>query len=132
MVVKKTKAFERLLEKIIAKGKLTSNDVDNAIDLYEKDNRCPDLRPHWIECHKNSKLLSLSIPNSQYRMLATVGCKPKLAILHFIGTHKEYEVIIANQRNCKHIKHDCQEALHMPCYEVNELSKTNINTSKQT
>ena len=117
MTLKKTKAFEALLKKLDSKGKLSISEVKNALDLYIKDNRHIDLRPHWIECKKNQKLLSLSIPNKSYRILATVGCKPKISIFHFIGTHKEYDVIIKNQKNCKHIMHDCEEAKNMPCYE---------------
>ena len=59
--------------------------------------------------------------------MVTVGCKPKISIFHFIGTHKEYDVIIKNQKNCKHITHDYKEAKNMPCYEIENIKKlTNL------
>jgi mRNA-degrading endonuclease HigB of HigAB toxin-antitoxin module len=120
LTLKRTKAFDALLSKLEAKGKISRAEVENALDLYIQDNKSPELRPHWIECKKNQKLLSLSIPNQSFRILATVGCKPKISIFHFIGTHKEYDVIIKNQKNCKHITHNCDEAKNMPCYEKND------------
>jgi hypothetical protein len=117
LTVKKTKAFDKLLDKLVSKGNINREEVDDTVDLFLANPKDKDLRPHWIDCGKNHKLLSLSIPNSQYRILATVGCTPKIAIFHFIGKHKEYEIIIKNFKNCKHIKHTCEELKEMPCYE---------------
>ncbi len=111
MIVKKTLDFSKKLNKLIDKGLLTLEDYKKTVNLFKTDLNHSTLRTHKINCEKNKQLISITVNNSQLRIL--ILCKKcegiNKYILMWIGKHREYELIIKNKKNCKRLFIDCLE-----------------------
>jgi len=104
-----TKKFKKLLKHLIKYSSISQpqyEKVKSAVidDIYSNHT----IRPHKIKCG-DDEIISLSIPNTQYRILCYLACKPKIAVFGWIGTHKEYDIIIKNKKNCKNYLFKCEE-----------------------
>jgi mRNA-degrading endonuclease HigB of HigAB toxin-antitoxin module len=108
-----TKKFKKLKKSLIQYSSITESDIEEVKELFStKLFKAQQIRPHPINCGKD-KLVSLSIPNTQYRILCYLTCKPKIAIFGWIGTHKEYEIIIKNSKNCKNYIFECENIMEL-------------------
>jgi len=106
----KQKTYSKKLKVLIDKGLFSREEYDETINLYKKDPNDHKLRPHPIACKKGKSITSITIPNTQFRILITKNnCESKYNILSWIGKHREYDIIIKNQKNCKHLFLDCKE-----------------------
>jgi len=108
--VKATIIFLKKLDALIAKGILSSAQYRHLRCIYKKEPLHHKIRPHKIQCNKHDTIVSLSIPNTQIRLLVLILCKPKKAIFVWIGKHREYETIIKDKRNCKKITFNCDKS----------------------
>ena len=107
-----TKKFKKLKKALFKYSPITEEDLEyvkNSFSINIFDD--PKIRPHKINCGKD-ELVSLTIPNTQYRILCYLTCKPKIAIFGWIGTHKEYDIIIKNSKNCKNYIFECKDIIH--------------------
>jgi len=107
-----TKKFKKLKKAFLKYSPITEIEIENvkhsfSVNLFDDKT----LRPHKIICGKD-ELISLSIPNTQYRILCYLTCKPKIAIFGWIGTHKEYDIIIKNKKNCKNYIVECKDIIN--------------------
>ncbi|NPA10785.1 MAG: hypothetical protein GXO62_00905 [Epsilonproteobacteria bacterium] len=103
-----TKKFKKLLRVLIKYSVISQGDYENAKELFKKERFNYKLRPHKIKCGKDY-LVSLTIPNTQFRILCYLTCSPEIAIFGWIGSHKDYETIIKNVKNCKNYVFECKE-----------------------
>lgn len=109
MRILETKKFKKLLKYLIKSSSIKKSQYEalkEAVinDIYSNHT----IRPHKIKCG-DDELISLSIPNTQYRILCYLACKPKIAVFGWIGTHREYEIILKNKKNCKNYLFKCEE-----------------------
>lgn len=110
MTIKASKIYFLQYEKLLKKQLLTEEQYQDFIAKCKQSNlRDTTLRPHKIECIDGKTILSLSVPNTQLRVLAAIVCKPKIAIFFWFGKHREYEIIIRNKKNCIKYFKDCDE-----------------------
>ena len=105
-----TKKFKKLLKYLIKSSSIKLNQYEILKEAVLNDEIYLNhtIRPHKIKCG-NDELISLSIPNTQYRVLCYLTCKPKIAVFGWIGTHREYEIILKNKKNCKNYLFKCEE-----------------------
>jgi len=108
-----TKKFQKLKKALFKYSSISVEDLEYikktfATELFKN----PSIRPHKIKCGKDF-LISLTIPNTQYRILCYLVCEPKVAIFGWIGTHREYEKIIKSKKNCKDYIFDCDEIIDL-------------------
>ena len=109
MKILESKKFKKRLEFLIKKSSISEEQYKKVKEIAKKgiySNHT--IRPHKIKCGKD-ELISLSIPNTQYRILCYLTCTPKIAVFGWIGTHRDYEVIIKKTKNCKKYIFDCEE-----------------------
>ena len=109
MKILETKKFKKLLKYLIKYSSIKKAQYETlkeAVmnDIYSNHT----IRPHKIKCG-DDELMSLSIPNTQYRILCYLTCKPKIVVFGWIGTHREYEIILKNKKNCKNYLFKCEE-----------------------
>ena len=110
MEVKATTIFFKKLDNLIDKKIISYAQYHHLRCIYKKEPLNHKIRPHKIQCDKNYNIISLSIPNTQIRILVLILCKPKKAIFVWIGKHREYETIIKDKRNCKRITFNCEKS----------------------
>ncbi|WP_456470655.1 hypothetical protein [Caminibacter sp.] len=106
--IKETKKFKKLLKALIKFKVISKEDYQKTKELFKEDRFHYKLRPHKIKCGKDD-LISLTIPNTQYRILCYLTCSPEIAIFAWIGSHRDYEIIIKNSKNCKNYIFECEE-----------------------
>ena len=111
--LKKTKNFYRQLNKLITKGNINLDQYEYSRDLFNNNTKDEKLRPHKINCKYNKNIIAIDIINTQYRILMNcIKCDiDKLCVFSWIGTHRAYETIIKNKKNCKAIFVDCDQEL---------------------
>ena len=110
MEVKATTIFFKKLDNLIKKEIISYAQYRHLRCIYKKEPLHHKIRSHKIQCNEKYNILSLSIPNTQIRILVLILCKPKKAIFVWIGKHREYETIIKDKRNCKRITFNCEKA----------------------
>ena len=110
MEVKATIIFLKKLDVLVKKEIISYAQYRHLRCIYKKEPLNHKIRPHKIQCNKNDNIISLSIPNTQIRLLVLILCKPKKAIFVWIGKHREYETIIKDSRNCKKITFNCDKS----------------------
>jgi len=104
-----TKLFKKLKKGLLKYSIIKDNDLDYVKTSFSTNLfNDPTIRPHKIKCGKD-ELISLSIPNTQYRILCYLTCTPKIAVFVWIGTHRDYEIVIKNTKNCKKYIFDCED-----------------------
>lgn len=110
MKIKATSQFFKKRDKLIEKSLLTLEEYTTTRDIFKKDPKDKRLRPHKINCKNNQTIISLTVENSQIRILLNMkDCDESFAIFSWIGKHREYEKIIRDKRNCKSLFINCEE-----------------------
>jgi hypothetical protein len=96
MKIEKQRLYERQKLKLSKNNSpLTLQQIDEAEQLFSEDQNNYKLRPHKITCKKDKKRKSITIPNTQYRILySDYGDK---AIFQQILSHEDYDRI---NKNC--------------------------------
>lgn len=123
LTVKATSNFFKMRDKLIDAGVFSIDQYMKARDLFKQDPKNSKLRPHKISCKENQTLISLTIPNTQLRIMVTMKeCSPTMAIFSWIGKHREYERIIKDKKNCRSLFVDCKEIIDMDPEEVQSSS----------
>lgn len=89
MTLHKTPKYERSVKKIITSNKLTQELIGETEELFLKDPQTPSLRYHPIKCKKDKFRYSITVPNTQYRILLTV--LESKAYLVALLNHKDYD-----------------------------------------
>jgi hypothetical protein len=95
MVIEKRSKYTRDVKKMTKAHKLTTEEIDFTEELIIKDLYHKTLRFHKIICKKDKDRYSITIPNTQYRILIT-----KLEDTIYLNTlldHKAYDRI---NKNC--------------------------------
>ena len=81
--------------KLISKNHLLENRINQTEELFQKDIANPKLRLHKIICKKDKNRYSITVINTQYRILATI-CEDRAVFLMLVN-HKVYDRI---NKNC--------------------------------
>lgn len=90
MTIGYSKDYLRTLKRIIKKRTLSSNLIDNAINLYLTDKADVRLQFKKISCKRDKYRHSIRIPNTQYRILISVV--KDLSVLVCIRDHDDYDL----------------------------------------
>ncbi len=95
MKLDKSPRYKRGVKKILKAHKLTQEAIVQTEELFLNDPQTPSLRYHQIKCKKDKNRYSISIPNTQYRiLLSNFG---DMAILVALLDHDEYD---KNNKDC--------------------------------
>jgi len=81
--------------KLISKNHLLEDKINQTEELFQKDITNPKLRVHKIICKKDKNRYSITIINTQYRILATI-CGDRAVFLMLVN-HKIYDRV---NKNC--------------------------------
>lgn len=110
MQIKAIPLFFKKRNKLIEKELLTLEEYEDTRDIFKANPKDKRLRPHKIKCKENQTIISLTVENSQIRILVNMkNCDESIAVFSWIGKHREYEKIIKDKKNCKSIFVDCEE-----------------------
>ncbi|KIM10077.1 MAG: hypothetical protein KU38_08080 [Sulfurovum sp. FS08-3] len=91
MTIDKSSRYERDIKKLIKSHTLSREAIEATEQLFIKDPLSPSLRYHQIKCKKDKNRYSITVPNTQYRILITViGSE---AYFNTILNHKSYDRI---------------------------------------
>ncbi|MBS9782448.1 MAG: hypothetical protein KGV43_01435 [Arcobacter sp.] len=98
-------------DSLIQKGIISYEEYKKTRDIFISNPKDRKIRPHKINCKKGINIISLTIVNTQVRILLNMKkCEnEEVAIFSWIGKYKEYEKIIKDKRNCKNIFVDCEQ-----------------------
>lgn len=89
MIIEKLPRYDRDVDKKVKLNKLTKDQIGEAEKLFEENPKNPSLRYHQIKCKKDKHRWSITIPNTQYRILVSdYGDK---AYFLMLLDHKEYD-----------------------------------------
>ncbi|WP_041354071.1 hypothetical protein [Nitratiruptor sp. SB155-2] len=91
MKIIKTNLYEKQKEKLIKKGSLSKEIIDKTEAIFLENPNDYRLRPHKIICKKDKRRRSISVLNTQYRILYTDN--GDAAIFQQILNHKRYDRI---------------------------------------
>jgi len=81
--------------KLITKNHLLEGSINQTEELFKIEPTNPRLRLHKITCKKDKNRYSITIINTQYRILATI-CNDR-AIFLMLVNHKTYDRV---NKNC--------------------------------
>lgn len=95
MTIKYSKDYLRTLKRITKKRTLSSTIIDDAINLYLKDNADIRLQFKSITCKRDKNRHSIRIPNTQYRILMSIT--NDISLLVCICDHDDYDL---RNKNC--------------------------------
>jgi len=95
MTIEYSKDYFRTLKRITRKHTLSSSLIDNAIELYLKDNKDTRLQFKHIKCKRDKNRHSIRIPNTQYRILMSIV--NDISLLVCICDHDDYDL---RNKNC--------------------------------
>lgn len=95
MIINKSSKYTRDVQKLIKSNSLSLVKIEACEKLFEEDYKHISLRYHQIKCKKDKNRYSISIPNTQYRILATVI--DNIAYFRTLLNHKSYDRI---NKNC--------------------------------
>lgn len=95
MTIEYSKDYLRTLKRITKKRTLSSTVIDDAINLYLKDNADIRLQFKSITCKRDKNRHSIRIPNTQYRILMSIT--NDISLLVCICDHDDYDL---RNRNC--------------------------------
>jgi len=71
MTIEKLPRFLRDVKKLTKKHLLTSEQIEETEQLFIADRELKSLRYHDIKCKKDKNRWSITVPNTQYRILVT-------------------------------------------------------------
>ncbi len=95
MTIEYSKDYLRTLKRFTKKRILSSTLLDNAIELYLKDNTDIRLQFKPIKCKRDKNRHSIRIPNTQYRILMSIV--NDISLLVCICDHDDYDL---RNKNC--------------------------------
>jgi len=95
MIIEKRTRYQRDLKKLIKSNTLTLEKIEECEKLFEDDYKHNSLRYHSIKCKKDKNRYSITVPNTQYRILMSV--KDNIAYFKSLLNHNEYDRI---NKNC--------------------------------
>lgn len=95
MKIELHKRFIKEKNKLIKSGALRAEQIKKTLDLLEKDPKNHKLRVHKIICRRDKHRFSITVINTQYRILCTV-CED-INIMIYIVNHDDYDRI---NKNC--------------------------------
>jgi len=95
MNIDKSSKYNRDVQKLVKSNTLSLDKIEACEKLFEKDHQHISLRYHQIKCKKDKNRYSISIPNTQYRILATII--DNTAYFRTLLNHKSYDRI---NKNC--------------------------------
>lgn len=87
--------YERTVKKILKAHKLDKESITLTENLFRENPQNPSLRYHKIICKKDKNRWSISIPNTQYRILLT--SIEDTAYFVALLNHREYD---KNNKDC--------------------------------
>ena len=90
MKLHKTPKYERNVKKIISSHKLTKEEIEETEKLFEHRPQDTSLRYHKITCKKDKFRYSITVPNTQYRILLTVIDENRVYLVALLN-HKDYD-----------------------------------------
>lgn len=91
MEIDRLSRYERDVKKMVKKRKLSQEEIDDTEKLFLEDKDIKALRYHSITCKKDKQRYSITIPNTQYRILFSQY--DDVAIFRRLVDHKEYDRI---------------------------------------
>ncbi len=91
MKIVKTNLYEKQKSKLIQRGQLSKEIIEETERLFERDPADYKLRPHKIVCKKDKRRRSITVVNTQYRILYTDN--GDTAIFQQILNHNRYDRI---------------------------------------
>jgi len=95
MIIDKSSKYLRDVQKLVKSNTLNLEKIETCEKLFVKDYQHTSLRYHQIKCKKDKNRYSISIPNTQYRILATII--DDIAYFRTLLNHKSYDRI---NKNC--------------------------------
>jgi len=95
MTIDKTPRYNRTVKKIIKAHKLTNEEIIATEELFLSDQKHKSLRFHDITCKKDKNRYSITVPNTQYRILMTII--DDVAYLVALLNHRDYD---KNNKDC--------------------------------
>ncbi len=95
MTIDKTPRYNRTVKKIIKAHKLTNEEIIATEELFLSDYKHKSLRFHSITCKKDKNRYSITVPNTQYRILMTII--DDVAYLVALLNHRDYD---KNNKDC--------------------------------
>lgn len=95
MQIEKENAYLRDRDKMISKNHILSLLIEETEQLFLENRYDKSLRLHKIHCKKDKNRYSITIVNTQYRILATI--KNEITIFIKLVNHKTYDRI---NKNC--------------------------------
>ena len=95
MKIDKSPRYIRTVKKILKSHTLSLAQIEECERLFENDYKHHSLRYHQIRCKKDKNRYSITLPNTQYRiLLSSFGDR---AILVALLNHKDYDM---NNKDC--------------------------------
>ena len=95
MAIEYSKDYIRTLKRITKRHILSSNAIDNTINLYLSNSSDPRLQFKKITCKRDKYRYSMRIPGTQYRMLMSIT--EDVTVLVCICDHDDYDF---RNKNC--------------------------------
>ena len=95
MAIEYSKDYIRTLKRITKRRTLSSNAIDNTINLYLSNSSDPRLQFKKITCKRDKYRYSIRIPSTQYRMLMSIT--EDVTVLVCICDHDDYDF---RNKNC--------------------------------
>jgi len=96
--LKKTEFHKNYLkkrDKLINTGALTEDQIKDTLDMFDLDSTNHKLRIHKINCRRDKRRFSMTVLNTQYRILYSSYDDVNLII--YISNHDEYQRM---NKNC--------------------------------
>lgn len=111
MIVKATSHFSKMLDKLVGKSKINLQDYQDTLNKFKIDPKDKSLNSHKINCKKGHNIISIIVKDDSYKILVNqIECDESIYIFSWIGSHRDYERIIKDSKNCKSIFIDCEDA----------------------
>lgn len=108
MIVKATLPFLKMRDKLVSKNKISLQDYQNTLNKFKINPKDKSLNPHKINCKKGISIISIIVKDNSYKILVNQkDCTDLVFVFSWIGSHREYERIIKDKKNCKSIFIDC-------------------------
>jgi mRNA-degrading endonuclease RelE of RelBE toxin-antitoxin system len=95
MEIEYSKDYLRTLKRITKKRTLSSDAIDDTVNLYLSDSFDPRLQFKKITCRRDKYRHSIRIPNTQYRILMSIT--EDVTVLVCICDHDDYDF---RNKNC--------------------------------
>jgi len=95
MKIDKSPRYKRTVKKILKSHTLTLEKIEECERLFEEDYKHLSLRYHQIRCKKDKNRYSITVPNTQYRILLS-HFTDKVIFVALLN-HKDYD---KNNKDC--------------------------------